>query len=348
MRGDRDRHRSARRAGATARACTTAATSSTTRTNPGRFPPEPRRRHRRADPGVPRGTPRRLRVRLTRVGRRHLDRRGAARRPASRSRSCCRSTPTSSKQVSVVPAGADWPAAVSIVPGASRVGRARVGLVVHARRRDVRLRGADRNGARTEPRRVPRRTGRAARDLGRRYDGRRRRHRARRRDLARGRTSDARDHAPRHRSERRATPSTRGETNREIGTIVFTDLHGFSRLRDEQFSTYVSEVLARARRRDRQSFRCRSLGEHVGRRDRGRVLRCHGRRRLCARFPRGVAARRSRSDRTPARPRPAYRRARRAGHGDRRSGQSQADVLGSRAARVPRGSNRVHPKARST
>ena len=36
----------------------------------------------------------------------------------------------------------------------------------------------------------------------------------------------------------------RSEPNREIGTIVFTDLHGFSRLRDEQFSTYVGEVLA--------------------------------------------------------------------------------------------------------
>ena len=42
-----------------------------------------------------------------------------------------------------------------------------------------------------------------------------------------------------------ATSSTgRSETNREIGAIVFTDLHGFSRLRDEQFATYVGEVLA--------------------------------------------------------------------------------------------------------
>jgi class 3 adenylate cyclase len=40
------------------------------------------------------------------------------------------------------------------------------------------------------------------------------------------------------------TPPCRSGPSREIGTIVFTDLHGFSRLRDEQFSTYVSEVLA--------------------------------------------------------------------------------------------------------
>ncbi len=38
-------------------------------------------------------------------------------------------------------------------------------------------------------------------------------------------------------------PTTPTETNREIGAIVFTDLHGFGRLRDEQFSTYVSAVL---------------------------------------------------------------------------------------------------------
>ena len=42
----------------------------------------------------------------------------------------------------------------------------------------------------------------------------------------------------------RETSTTRSEPSREIGTIVFTDLHGFSRLRDEQFSTYVGEVLA--------------------------------------------------------------------------------------------------------
>lgn len=36
----------------------------------------------------------------------------------------------------------------------------------------------------------------------------------------------------------------RSATNREIGTIVFTDLHGFGRLRDEQFSTYVGTVLS--------------------------------------------------------------------------------------------------------
>jgi len=40
------------------------------------------------------------------------------------------------------------------------------------------------------------------------------------------------------------TPSCRSGPSREIGAIVFTDLHGFSRLRDEQFATYVSEVLA--------------------------------------------------------------------------------------------------------
>jgi tetratricopeptide (TPR) repeat protein len=40
------------------------------------------------------------------------------------------------------------------------------------------------------------------------------------------------------------TSTTRSATNREIGTIVFTDLHGFSRLRDEQFSTYVGKVLS--------------------------------------------------------------------------------------------------------
>lgn len=39
------------------------------------------------------------------------------------------------------------------------------------------------------------------------------------------------------------TASSRSETNREIGAIVFTDLHGFSRLRDEQFSTYVTRIL---------------------------------------------------------------------------------------------------------
>jgi tetratricopeptide (TPR) repeat protein len=42
----------------------------------------------------------------------------------------------------------------------------------------------------------------------------------------------------------RETSPCRSEPSREIGTIVFTDLHGFSRLRDEQFSTYVGEVLA--------------------------------------------------------------------------------------------------------
>lgn len=43
---------------------------------------------------------------------------------------------------------------------------------------------------------------------------------------------------------RHAKASDRSGSNREIGTILFTDLHGFSRLRDEQFATYVTHVLA--------------------------------------------------------------------------------------------------------
>jgi hypothetical protein len=41
----------------------------------------------------------------------------------------------------------------------------------------------------------------------------------------------------------RASPPTRAPT-REIGAILFTDLHGFSRLRDEQFPSFVSKVLS--------------------------------------------------------------------------------------------------------
>jgi hypothetical protein len=48
---------------------------------------------------------------------------------------------------------------------------------------------------------------------------------------------------PRTARPRRA-PAPRREPNREIGAILFTDLHGFSRLRDEQFPIFVGKVLA--------------------------------------------------------------------------------------------------------
>ena len=146
--------------------------------------------------------------------------------------------------VSVAPAGASWAERFRSCLAARRVGRARIGLVVHARRRALRVRRTDRDGSHARPRRLPRRAGRAAGDL----DG----------DPAGGVAGTAHDVAlwsaaghPTHvislpassRQPRDAAAGNAGP-NREIGTIVFTDLHGFSRLRDEQFTTYVGEVLA--------------------------------------------------------------------------------------------------------
>ena len=132
-------------------------------------------------------------------------------------------------------------------------------------------------------------------------------------------------------TRRRPTVSRSSGTNREIGTIVFTDLHGFSRLRDEQFSTYVGEVLG-------------ALGAVIdGHGDAVRWVNTWGDAIAAvfsdvsaaadcrARVPRSARAARSRRDRPSTRPRPAHRRARGAGHGAHRPGEPQEDVLGPRA-----------------